>query len=284
MLQRFQNFRMGALTAARLNRIIDAIEALQRDMRTGGARGAVARPTIIARITGDATITAEGCSDPRMCSYPFTEVFIGITPDGAITASTCANASHQPGLLSSAVGAVLVEFGGTPSFAKGDVVVAIHASHSLDPRQDTQQMVYVIASAGAATGTMRLARITEVLGGSKYRGEFVDEDKTLEFINIYEEEEMYGATDADIECAEITPRRLDIDRTVWVQAVKGSDAPGSAYPAQVWVTMTPVAFDAECTCGPVGPGAGAQFVVQPPEVPSDEIAASLVIQRVMPPI
>ena len=287
MLQRFQNFRMGALTAARLNRIIDAVESLRREVRSGGALGSVARPTIIARISGDATVTAEGCSDPRMCVYPFVEVFVRIAPDGEVTAGTCSSAEPQDGLLSSAVGAVLVEFGGTPSFGKGDVVVAAHATHALDRRENTQQMVYVIASGGkGADGTMRLARITAVQGGAQYEGTILgsDPEEVVEFVNLYEQEQHYGATAADIECATITPRRLEVDRTVWVQEVKGSGEPGSPYTESVWVTMTPVAFDSECTCGPVGPGAGAQFATEIPGVTADSAAASLVMQRVMPPV
>lgn len=287
MLQRFQNFRMGALTASRLNAMIDAIESLQREVRQRSADGMVARPTILCRITGNGTLSKEDCSAPRVVSYPFEQVFFVRTPDGRLTQQTCIDMDVPENGISSDVGASLVEFSKAANFESGDVVVAAHVHGAFQQGAEPAQMIYAICSPKVSKGEMRLARITQLMGGRRYKAVVLGTQppEEIEFVNIYEAEDFYGAMQASIECAQITGKLLQVGHVVWVQEVKGESGVGNTqYPDPVIVTCAPNPFDSECTCGPTTGVAAAQMVTGMNVVSADSAAASLVMQRVMQPI
>ena len=287
MLRRFENFRMGALTATRLNAMIDAIESVQREVRQRSAEAMVARPTILCRIKGNGTPSKETCSAPQVVSYPFEQVFLGRTPTGALTAQSCVSVDVAEDAISSGIGASLVEFSKSPNFENGDVVAAMHVHGALQAGVEPAQMVYAICSPKVAKGEMRLARITQLTGPRKYKGVVLGTQpaEEIEFVNIYEAEEYYGATTASIQCAQITPRRLSVGHVVWVQKVKGETGVGNTqYPDPVNVTCAPNAFDSVCTCGPVTGAGATQMVTDAGGIGADAAAASLIMQRVMQPV
>lgn len=268
--RRFQNFQIGALTSQRLNEMQDAIMRLQAQVDRGMPRGELVRDRILARITGPGVRAGEqdacGAGSVRTVSYPFTEVFLRVSEVGDISASTCVDSETVDGGISNANGGYLVRFEDEPSLQAGTVVMAQLAPFAVVGNAEDKQQVYV-ALGGLAGGALRLGRVTQSLGGGLYRARFLGPgtQQEVEFRNIYEVEDYYGATQASIECAAISPKPIDIDRVVWLQQVIGDTGPNADYPDNSWVTLVPVAFDAECTCGPGGL-AGQQVVADGVEI------------------
>lgn len=263
--RRFQNFSIGALTAQRLNEMQAAIERLQARMDGGlGVREEVRR-TILARVTGTGTKAggedACGSGSVRTVSYPFQEVFLRINPVGNVTAGTCVDSESADGGIDSTRGGYLVRFEDEPSLQVGTVVMAHLAPYASTGNADDKQVVYVVLGGTGAGGALRLGKVTQSLGDGLYKARFLGpgEQEEIEFRNIYEVEDHYGATQASIECAAITPKPIDIDRVIWLQQVLGDTGPNTEYPDNSWVTLVPVAFDAECTCGPGGLAAQQQY-------------------------
>lgn len=249
-LRRFQNFQLGALNAGRLNEIVDAIQRLEA--RIGRAETAVepVRARILAWITGEGTKSGvDGCSGAlEAVSYPFTQVFLKIGTFGDINDGTCINYDIPEDAIRSERGAFLLKFEEEASLTAGDVVAADLAPMALGGNAEDKQLVYVVTGAGVAGG-MQLAKVTESLGAGKYKGEFVGAGTEVEFANMYEVEDHYGALAASIECASISPNPLPIDSIVWLQKAVGDSGPNARYPAGTWFTCISVAFNAECTCG-----------------------------------
>lgn len=264
-LRRFQNLQLGALNAQRMNEIVDAISRLQaRVDRALGGREEVRR-TILARITGLGVKSGGedtcGSGSVRTVSYPFQEIFLRVSEIGDISAGTCVDSESAEGGIGSATGGYLVRFEDEPSIKAGTVVMAHLAPYASTGNADDKQQVYVILGGTGAGGSLRLGRVTASLGGGGYRARFLGpgQQEEVEFLNIYEVEDYYGATTASIECAAITPKTIPLDRVVWLQQVMGDTGPNAAYPDNSWVTLVPVAFDAECTCGPGGIAAQQQY-------------------------
>lgn len=262
--RRFQNFSIGALTASRLNELQAAVERLQAKVEGKQPTPNGVRETILARITGQGKRAgeAESCGESsiRTVSYPFQEIFLRINPVGDISAGTCVDSESAEGGIGSATGGYLVRFEDEPTLSAGTVVMAHLAPYAVTGNAEDKQVVYV-ALGGLAGGALRLGRVTQSLGGGMYKARFLGAgtQQEVEFSNIYEVEDYYGATTASIECAAITPKTIPLDRVVWLQQVMGDTGPNAVYPDNSWVTLVPVAFDAECTCGPGGIAAQQQY-------------------------
>lgn len=256
--RRFQSFQIGALTAHRLNDMQAAIERLQARVDGTPSPREEVRRTILARISGTGTKSGEegscGSSSVRTVSYPFQEVFLRINPVGSITAGTCVDTESAEGGIDSTQGGYLIRFEDEPSIKVGTVVMAQLAPYASTGNADDKQQVYIVVGGIGSGSALRLGKVTQSLGGGLYKARFLGpgEQEEIEFRNIYEVEDHYGATTASIECAAITPKPIDIDRVVWLQQVLGDTGPNADYPDNSWVTLVPVAFDAECTCGAGG--------------------------------
>ena len=255
--RRFQNFQIGALTAQRLNEMQAAIERLQAKVDGLPSPAQDPRMVILARITGPGQRAGEeescGASSIRTVSYPFQEVFLRINPVGDISAGTCVDSESAEGGIGTDTGAFLVRFEDEPTLTAGTVVMAHLAPYASTGNAEDKQQIYV-SLGGLAGGALRLGRVTASLGAGAYKARFLGpgQQQEVEFLNIYEVEDYYGATTASIECAAITPKTIPVDRVVWLQQVLGDTGPNATYPDNSWVTLVPVAFDAECTCGPGG--------------------------------
>jgi hypothetical protein len=249
-IRRFQNFALGALTAARLNELADAIMRLEARVDRAERDVEPVRARILAWITGDGnTAGLDGCAGGLAAvSYPFAQIFLKIGTYGDINDATCVKYDIPEDAIRSERGAFLLKFEEEPSLSAGDVVAADLAPMTLGGNAEDKQLVYVVTGSGMAGG-MQLAKVTESLGEGKYKGEFVGAGTEVEFVNMYEVEDHYGATDASVECAVITPNPLPIDSIVWLQKAVGDSSPNARYPAGSWFTCISVAFNAECTCG-----------------------------------
>ena len=249
-LRRFQNFQLGALNASRLNEIVDSIARLEA--RIGRAEKSVepVRARILAWITGEGTKSGvDGCSGAlEAVSYPFTQIFLKIGTSGQINEASCVNYDIPADAIRTERGAFLLKFEEEPSLTAGDVVAADLAPITLAGNAQDKQLVYVVTGSGMAGG-MQMAKVTESLGAGKYKGEFVGAGTEVEFANMYELEQYYGALTASIECAAISANPLPIDSIVWLQKAVGDSTPNARYPAGTWFTCISVAFNAECTCG-----------------------------------
>ena len=249
-LRRFQNFALGSLSASRLNEMIDAIARLEaRVVRAEGSIEPV-RDRILAIILGDGTPTkVDGCQGAvAAVSYPFAQAFIRIADEGNVTDATCVSYDIPEDAIRSTRGAYLLKFEPEPSLSQGDVVTAELAPMSIGTAQDKQQ-VYV-SGAPQQGGGIHIVEITQDLGSGRYKGRMMSSGANeIEFVNMYELEQTYGATSASIECAAITPKPLPVGRAAWVTKAIGDSRPNARYPDGSWFTCISVAFDAECTCG-----------------------------------
>ena len=248
--RRFQNFQIGALSASRLNEMQAAIERLQAHVEGRPSPLEPIRDRILARVTGTGTVAGfEGCDGAiRAVSYPFTEVFLRIPTPGAIVASTCIGYEIPADAIENRRQAHLVVFEDRPSLAVGTVVVAHLAPMSADDTADDKQQVYVAQVGGGSDGGMRTCTMTGLLDDGRYKGTLNGGGGDIEIENLYESQDYYGAGDATLECASlVTGIRLPIGSDVWAMRVTGGgDRDGK------WITMTPVPFGVECTCGEDG--------------------------------
>ena len=249
-LRRFQNFSLGALNASRLNELVDAVARLEA--RVNGMKGGMepVRDRILAWVTGDGVATqVEGCdgSLPSV-AYPFTQIFLNIEAPGPITGSTCVKYDIPIDAIRSDRGAFLLKFEIAPSLSQGDVVTADLAPMSFASSADDKQLIYTVTGGGAA-GSLQLAKVTKQVELGKYEGKMLADNADIEFSNMYELEQYYGALTASIECAAISPNALPINSIVWVTKALGDTSANARYPDDTWFTNVSVAFGAQCTCG-----------------------------------
>lgn len=249
-LRRFQNFQVGALTAERLNELVDAVSRLQAKVDAIPTGIEPVRERILARITATATV-----SDGTACtggvpvvSYPFSQVFVTIAQDGAITAGTCVRMEIPDDAISSQRGAYLIRFEKEATLKVGDIVNAQLASIALDGSAQDKQQVYIVADGlMGGGGEMRIATLTQALTIGMYKATLNGDNQEVELNNLYETQGYYGAGAASTECATVSPGTLALGAQVWASKVGGTgDWRGK------WITMTPVPFSAECTCGDLG--------------------------------
>jgi len=273
--RRFQNFQIGALSAQRLNEMQAAIERLQSRVDGRAGMEEAVRERIVARVTAQGVKAGfDSCTGAIRCvSYQFTEVFLKVSKIGDVTDATCVGYEIPDGAISSGTGGYLLVLEDEPSLNVGDVVVAHLASMTVaDNAQDKQQVYVADAPAATGAGGVRICTLTDVLADGKYRGKLNGDGQDVEIENLYETQDYYGAANVTLECASIVSgMRLPVGSDVWASKVSGTgDRAGS------WVTMTPVPFGVECTCGDLGQPLSAMTAT------ADKDAVSVgIISRIM---
>jgi hypothetical protein len=275
-LRRFQNFQLGALNAGRLNEIVDAIQRLEA--RIGRAEKTLepVRSSILVRITGQGVKTSEDGCDGAIpaVAYPFTQVMLVVSQSGAVTAATCVSGAAPEDAISSQRGAVLIKFEAEPSLEVGDAVFADLAPYSAG-NADDKAMLYVVTGSAAIGGALRICTLTEAIADGMYKGELNGDREAIEIENLYETQNYYGAASVTLECASlVTGQRLPIGSDVWAMKVQGRASEGQR--ERDWVTMTPVPFGVECTCGDLG----QPLTVVTGTADNDAVAAGI-ISRIM---
>jgi hypothetical protein len=247
-LQRFNDFRFGALDAQRLNAMVDSLMRLEQRVMQLAQPYEPTKDIILAQVTGAGTKAAyDLCQGAmRAVSYPFQEVGLGIQQAGPISGQTCVQPYPIDGGLSSTRGAFLILIERDPSLNPGDVVKAHLASRADVATAADKGMVYIgtpIVPLNA--GNVEIA--TVVAGGNGlYDCLLVESNEPIQAYNLYETNNYYGALDASVECAVLSvSQTIPAGSTIWVfrPLVNGA-------PASTWVTMTPVPFDSACTCNP----------------------------------
>jgi hypothetical protein len=251
-LRRFQNFSLGALNAGRLNELVDAIARLEA--RIGRAEKSIepVRSSILVRVTGQGTKTSDdGCAGAiAATSYPFTQIMLSVSQEGAVTASTCISGAAPDDAISSQRKAVLLKFEDEPSLKVGEVVFAELAPYSVG-NADDKAMIYVVTGAGVVGGALRICTLTETLPDGMYMGELNGDREEIEIENLYETQNYYGAANVTLECASLViGQRLPIGSDVWAMRLQGRPSEGQR--EREWITMTPVPFGVDCTCGDLG--------------------------------
>jgi hypothetical protein len=251
-IRRFQNFALGALTAARLNELADAIMRLEARVDRAERDVEPVRSSILVRITGQGTKTSQdGCESAiPAVSYPFTQIMLVVSAAGPVNSATCVSATIPEDAIRSQRGAILVKFEEEPSLGVGDAVFADLAPYGLATADD-KAMIYVVSGGAAPIGVMRICTLTEALADGMYKGELNGDREEIEIENLYESQNYYGAASVTLECASlVTGQRLPIGSDVWAMKLQGRAAEGE--PEREWITMTPVPFGVECTCGDLG--------------------------------
>ena len=248
--RRFQNFQIGALTSARLNEMQDAILRLQARVDRAVSAPEAVKDRILARITGVGTVvTGTSCQGGvPVVAYPFSQVFVTIAQDGAISATTCITVDAPEDALSSTRGAYLIRFEEEASLEIGSIVNAQLSPFALDRNAQDKQQVYIVSDGilGGA-GEMRIATLTQAVSTGIYKATLNGDNQAIDLNNLYETQGYYGAGSVTVECATLTPGTLAIGSVVWASKVGGTgDWRGK------WITMTPVPFSTECTCGELG--------------------------------
>lgn len=210
MLRRFDQFQWGPLNATRLNELVDAIMRLRQEVQQLQARPERGKDMILARINGDGNTLKVEENSVAGVAYPFSEVGLAITPDGAVDATAQVSYENIPGGIDSASGAVLIAFEEAPTMNRGDVVIAHYAPMIVAHTGGAKRVVYMVKTmprpsidlytvVGEAVGT---GRYVVVRANSPAQSE-------EEIENIYETSSYYGALDEpQNECAELQPRRL----------------------------------------------------------------------------
>jgi hypothetical protein len=238
-IRRFQNFQLGALSASRLNEIVDSIARLEARVSQAVPSSERRSDSILVRIKGEGRYTREADCPGRVecCAYPFDEVFLSTSGSGLLGEATCVQYEVPEDAISSDRGAHLLIMEPLPVPRFGQVMAAQLASVTRSERQ----MVYVATPAGesasvdvytvlasSGNGTYSVRRASETSG----------EPETME--NLYETSDYYGALLAPQNpCATLTPRTLGAGDRVF-----GFTSGGRLF------TCAPTAWTVECQpCG-----------------------------------
>jgi hypothetical protein len=131
-----------------------------------------------------------------------------------------------------------------PTLKTQDVVKAHLASRADSATASDKGMVYIGTAIGKPTaGAVELA--TVISGANAlYDCTLVESGEPIQAYNLYETNAYYGALEASVECATLSVfEPIQQGRIIWVfrPVIDGQ-------PATTWVTMTPIAFNSECTC------------------------------------
>lgn len=243
-LQRFQNFQIGALDAARLNQMVDTIMRLERAVAQMQRPYEPTKDVILAQVTGDGVKSdTEGSGCIPCVSYPFAEVGLAIATEGSISGKTCVSTKQIEGGLNSARGAHLIMLEDEPTLKRDQVVKAHLASRASSGTAEDKGMVYIGTPIVPLASQVQLA--TVVSGANAlYDCTLVEGGDVIQAYNLYETNGYYGALQAQVECARLSVfQPIQPGRTIWVfQPIMDGE------PAETWVTMTPIAFNSECTC------------------------------------
>jgi hypothetical protein len=212
-LRRFQNLQIGALTAQRMNELVDAVTRLQQRIDMMPTAIEPIRQTILVQITGSGiALRREGCEGGEgvaAVSYPFGEVTVTIKPDGNITGASCMSYEFVEGGIHDGRGAVLLALEEVPSLNAGQVVVAHYCAGAVTVAEESRQMVYVAATGGKPAvdtytiiSSLDVGFYNAVIIGATGSGPTVIE-------NLYETNDWYGAmAEPTNPCAELVPRAL----------------------------------------------------------------------------
>lgn len=264
-LQRFQNFQIGALDAARLNQMVDTIMRLERAVAQMQRPYEPTKDVILALITGPGIPAGRDSEDCIPCvGYPFEEVGLAIAEEGSIGSKTCVRTERIEGGLSSGQGAFLITFETTPNLTAGTVVKAHLASRAAAGTAADKGMVYVatpIIESAIYNGV-----VTAVLPqDGKYEAgmEGSQQSVIVDVTNIYETSGFYGVyDDPQNECAELVPRRLREGDLIPVWKHMGKH-----------YTMAPTPFTV--VCQPCDARAIAQAMQAPDPIGKDFIAYAM---------
>ena len=251
-LRRFEQFQMGALNAARLNEMLDAIAALQQRVDMMPMAMEPTRETILARITGSGTaLRTEGCEGGdgvSAVSYPFGEVTVSIKPDGNVTGSSCMSYEFVEDGIDNERGGVLIALEDVPSLEAGQVVMAHHCAGAVTFANESRQMVYV-----ASTGGRPAVDLYGIIGESefgRYEASLIGGPGSGSVLidNLYELSDYYSAlAEPQNPCAELQPRKLVTGDIVFGFKI------GSRH-----YTCAPTAFTVTCqNCGGAPQGIAA---------------------------
>lgn len=279
MFRRFDNFKVGALDAKRLNAMQDAIADLYRRIESTPRYDQQQYGITLARITARAGISQGECVPPsdairiNCAIYYFEEVLVRVDGTGGQPGAvdTCVAVKRYDGMLRSSnvtwgpdepgIVPILLDLDANGyAYEVGNVVPCFRARidyGALDGNLSKWRHLYVTRSSRA--GGVRKFIITEV---RQQVGQYTAEEipspsggATPEPIrNLYESEEYYGALEANVPCATLAPRRLRV----------GDVVPVFEHRFEL-LTMAPTAFDVTCLpCNgqPPATPAGAQQAVK----------------------
>ena len=279
MFRRFDNFKVGALDAKRLNAMQDAIADLYRRIESTPRYDQQQYGITLARITARAGISQGECVPPsdairiNCAIYYFEEVLVRVDGTGGQPGAvdTCVAVKRYDGMLRSSnvtwgpdepgMVPILLDLDASGYvYDIGDIVPCFRARIDYGQPEgglSKWRHLYVTRSANAAP--VRKFIITEV---RQQVGQYTAEEipspsggATPEPIrNLYESEEYYGALEANVPCATLAPRRLRV----------GDVVPVFEHRFEL-LTMAPTAFDVTCLpCNgqPPATPAGAQEAVK----------------------
>lgn len=261
MLRRFENFKVGALDARRLNEMVDVIIDLQRKVDRIPKFDYSQYGSFLARITERVdTYEAQGEGNTLqpldIALYKFEEIAIRAVYAGSSSFGTSYIGfyRHADGMLSSASMAqqygdrsaepLLVDVGVSEyRYKVGDIVPCFKARIDTTAfgSTDDAQYIYVISSSSPSE-TVGVYDVLASMPNGMYSVRSID-DSTGEpeiMENLYETSDYYGALlGTQNPCATLTPRRLGQPDRVF-----GFTQRGKLY------TCSPTAWGVECQpCG-----------------------------------
>jgi hypothetical protein len=265
-LRRFENFKVGALDAKRLNEMVDAIIDLQRRVDRVPKFDYSQYGPFLARVTQLVDVSQPNCGvsgdeqyyQLQCATYYFEEVVLRIDGTGGQASSIdlCAKARHVPGSLrsSNAPGAeddvglvpLLVDLGVRSfDYEVGDIVPCFRVRVDIGSGgSDGSKWRYLYVIMGSKSSEARYMRITQVIGNfDRYMARGIsapDSEQDVEIYNQYEDAFYHGALDPPQNpCATLVPKRLRVGDPVIVHRVNG-----------VWRTVGVTAFSVACQpCG-----------------------------------
>ena len=284
-LRRFQNFAVGALTAQRLNELVDAVARLQAQVDQPQRIPAAPRGPMLVRIKGiygesvpGESPSGEGTEVIRATSYLFEQIFVRLERGSG----TVEIAEREYGLRSRAVEGqdesltlVAIDprpFSNIPAGSLATVFPLDIDGGTGGGAVPDQQGLYMILRAFNPP-VVAVYQITAQAGqlghyfGTPIPGAETDIDygtEPVEIVNLYETGNYYGAMGMQNPCAQLEPRSLGIGDVVPVIVFGGT-----------YYTMAPTAFSSTCIPCDVTPGLAA---ATDPNFPVEQSAAGIMMR------
>lgn len=260
MLRRFENFRIGALDAKRLNDMQDAIIDLQKRVERIPEYRDQQYGMTLARIKSRAGISQADCVPPggakriNCAIYYFEEVLLRVDGTGSQPGAvdTCVAVKRYDGMLTSSnvswgpaedgLAPILLDLDASGyAYDAGDIVPCFRARIDYgQPEGGLSKWRHLYVTRSTQAGAVRRFIVTEVKPEvGQYMAEEIPQHaggaRTETIYNLYESEEYYGALDANVPCATLAPRRLRVGDVVPVFEHRF-----------LLLTMAPTAFDVTC--------------------------------------
>ena len=291
-IRRFENFKVGALDAKRLNEMVDAIIDLQRRVDRVPKFDYSQYGPFLARITQAVDVSQPNCGagggeeyyQLQCATYYFEEVVLRIdgTGDQASSIDLCARVRHVPGSLKSSntpgsqedVGLIpiLVDIGAKSfNYEVGTIVPCFRVRIDIGSNgSDGSKWRYMYVIMGRSDSQARYMRITQVIGNfDRYMARPInapDSEPDVEIYNQYEDAFYHGALDPPQNpCATLVPRRLRIGDPVIVHRING-----------VWRTVGVTSFSVECQ--PCGTNPGGALASTYDAAGAESITASMMLK------